>query len=169
MSVLVACFIFQFIKIYPYTPFAPYDVGKPTSSVDPKTGMMLLTSNVLQKNTETGLLVEEMKKLNPDVVLISTFNKVLDNQTIKLSKFINIHHGKLPKQKGRASINWAIIMGRNNIFITIHEVTAKLDSGKIILQKKVRITKNETEISLDRKIIKEEHKLYPAAISKIFD
>ena len=74
MSVLVACFIFQFIKIYPYTPFAPYDVGKPTSSVDPKTGMMLLTSNVLQKNTETGLLVEEMKKLNPDVAVFTETN-----------------------------------------------------------------------------------------------
>ena len=93
-----------------------------------------------------------INKLNPDVVIISTFNKILDNHTIKLSKFINIHHGKLPKQKGRASINWAIIMGRNNIFITIHEVAPKLDSGKIIIQKKININKNESYKMIQNKV-----------------
>ena len=52
---------------------------------------------------------------------------------------------------------------------TVHYVTSKLDSGKIIMQKKVKIKKNETSISLDKKIIKEEHKLYPAAILKVFN
>ena len=52
---------------------------------------------------------------------------------------------------------------------TVHYVTSKLDSGKIILQKKVMISRDETEKSLDKKIIKEEHKLYPKAILKIFN
>lgn len=69
MGVLLACFTYQFAKIYPYTPFAPYDVGKPTESVNKQTGFMLLNSNVLQKNKETGLLVEEIKRLNPDVAV----------------------------------------------------------------------------------------------------
>ena len=51
-----------------------------------------------------------IKKINPNLVIISTFNKILDKRFLKLSNFVNIHHGKLPKQKGRASINWAIIM-----------------------------------------------------------
>ncbi len=71
MGVLVACFIFQFAKVYPYTPFAPYDVGEPTEEVNKSTGFMLLTSNVLQKNKEKGLLIEEMKKLNPDVAIFT--------------------------------------------------------------------------------------------------
>ena len=71
MAVLLACFIYQFAKIYPYTPFAPYDVAEPTENVNKETGFMLLTSNVLQKNKETGLLVEEMKKLNPDVAVFT--------------------------------------------------------------------------------------------------
>lgn len=71
MTVLVACFIFQFIKIYPYTPFAPYDVGKPTETVNKNTGLKLLTSNVLQKNKETALLIAEIKKLNPDVAIFT--------------------------------------------------------------------------------------------------
>lgn len=71
VGVLLACFIFQFAKIYPYTPFAPYDVGEPTEDVNRTSGFKLLTSNVLQKNKETGLLIEEMKKLNPDVAVFT--------------------------------------------------------------------------------------------------
>ncbi len=51
---------------------------------------------------------------------------------------------------------------------TVHYVTEKLDSGNIILQKKVKITKNETKESLEAKILKEEHILYPQAIRKIY-
>lgn len=71
MAVLVACFIFQFGKIYPYTPMAPYDVGKPTEAVNEDTGFRLLTSNVLQKNEKTDLLIQEMKKLDPDVAVFT--------------------------------------------------------------------------------------------------
>ena len=52
---------------------------------------------------------------------------------------------------------------------TVHYVTSKLDSGKIILQKKVKISKNETEASLAKKILVQEHKLYPKAILKAFN
>jgi methionyl-tRNA formyltransferase len=93
-----------------------------------------------------------IKKIDPDIVLISTFNKILDKKILKLSKFINIHHGKLPKQKGRASINWAIISGRKEIYITFHEVVPKLDSGKIILQKKIIISKNDNYLKIQDKI-----------------
>jgi methionyl-tRNA formyltransferase len=93
-----------------------------------------------------------IKKINPDVVIISTFNKILSNKILKLSKFINVHHGKLPQQKGRASINWAIIMGRNQIYITIHEATAALDSGRIIYQKKIIIKKYDNYSTIKKKV-----------------
>lgn len=93
-----------------------------------------------------------IKKLNVDVVIISTFNKILNKEFLKLSKFINIHHGKLPKQKGRASINWAIINGRNQVYITIHQVSAKLDAGPIIYQKKIIIKKNDDYKNIKNKV-----------------
>jgi methionyl-tRNA formyltransferase len=86
------------------------------------------------------------------MVIISTFNKILDNKILNLSKFVNIHHGRLPQQKGRASINWAIIMGRKDIYITIHEVIPQLDSGKIILQKKINISKRDNYNKIQNKI-----------------
>ena len=93
-----------------------------------------------------------IKNLKPDIVLISTFNKIFDKNILKLSKFINIHHGKLPEQKGRASINWAILMGRNSIYLTFHQVIPKLDSGKIILQKKIEIKKKDNYQTIQKKI-----------------
>ena len=74
ITILIGCFIFQSIKIYPYTPFAPYDVGKPTETVNQETGFMLLTSNVLQKNEKMDFFIAEMKKLNPDVAVFTETN-----------------------------------------------------------------------------------------------
>jgi len=93
-----------------------------------------------------------IKNLKPDIVLISTFNKIFDKNILRLSRFINIHHGKLPEQKGRASINWAILMGRRSIYLTFHQVVPKLDSGKIILQKKISIKKNDNYQTIQKKI-----------------
>ena len=97
--------------------------------------------------------------------------RILSKNFIKKfkGKIINIHPSYLPKYKG---LNTSVRSLRNNekySGCSVHYVSEKLDSGKIILQKKVKITKNETEISLDRKILKEEHKLYPKAILKIFN
>ena len=93
-----------------------------------------------------------IKRIKPDVVLISTFNKIFEKKILNLSKFINIHHGRLPKQKGRASINWAILMGRNSIYLTVHQVIPKLDSGKIIISKKFTIRKKDNYQTLKLKM-----------------
>lgn len=79
VGVLLACFIFQAAKVFPYTPFAPYDVGEPTAEVNKETGFLVLTSNVLQKNKETGLLIEEMKKINPDVAVFTETDATWSN------------------------------------------------------------------------------------------
>ena len=112
-----------------------------------------------------------LNKRNIKFICLAGFMRILSKNFIKKfkGKIVNIHPSYLPKYKG---LNTSVRALRNNekySGCTVHYVTEKLDSGKIILQKKIKITKNETEISLDRKIIKEEHKLYPQAISKIFD
>ncbi len=104
------------------------------------------------KSDKKDQIFNFIKKLKPDVVIISTFNKIFEKKILKLSKFINIHHGKLPEQKGRASINWAILMGRKSIYLTFHKVIPKLDSGKIILQKKIDIKKNDNYQTIQKKI-----------------
>ena len=104
------------------------------------------------KSDKKNHIFNFIKNLKPDVVLISTFNKIFEKKILKLSNFINIHHGRLPEQKGRASINWAILMGRNSIYLTFHQVVPKLDSGKIILQKKIDIKKYDNYQTIQNKI-----------------
>ena len=74
------------------------------------------------------------KDLGPDLVLIATFNKIIPEETLNLSKFINVHHGKLPRQRGRANVNWAIINGEPSVSVSIHEAVPELDAGDILHQ-----------------------------------
>lgn len=85
-----------------------------------------------------------VKKTEPDIVVISSFNKILPEKILSLSKFINVHHGDLARWRGRANINWAIILGRKNIGLTFHEAIADLDAGNIFAQYKVPITRKDT-------------------------
>ena len=95
--------------------------------------------------------------------------KILSKNFIKKfdGKIINIHPSLLPKYKGLNTHQKAIINKDKYSGCTVHYVNSKLDSGKIILQRKVRINKKDNEFSLKKKILKEEHLLYPAAIQKI--
>ena len=114
------------------------------------------------------LLILEKKKIK--FICLAGFMKVLSANFIKRfkEKIINIHPSYLPKYKGLNTSLRALNNNEKFSGCTVHYVGTKIDSGKIIIQKKVKITKKETETSLDKKIIQEEHKLYPAAIMKIF-
>ena len=75
----------------------------------------------------------------------------------------------LPKYKGLNTHLKAIRNKDKVTGCTVHYVTAKLDSGRIIIQQKVKITSRDNETSLAKKVLKQEHKLYPAAIMKVFN
>ena len=96
--------------------------------------------------------------------------KVLSNNFIKNFgyKIINIHPSLLPKYKGLNTHKRVLKNKEKYSGCTVHFVTTKLDSGKIILQKKISIEKNETERSLKKKILVQEHKLYPQSIISVF-
>ena len=117
-----------------------------------------------------GKILSNLKKNKINFICLAGFMKVLSADFI--AKFdgtiINIHPSLLPKYKGLNTHEKAIKNKDKFSGCTVHYVTKKLDSGKMILQRKVKIVKTENSISLAKKILKQEHKLYPAAISKIF-
>ena len=84
-------------------------------------------------------------------------------------KIVNIHPSLLPKFKGLNTHRRVLKKKEKFSGCTVHFVTSKLDSGKIILQKKVKIYKNDSENSLQKRILKEEYKIYPKAIMKILN
>ena len=112
----------------------------------------------------------EIKKRNIKFLCLAGFMKVLSNNFIKSfhHKIINIHPSLLPKYKGLGAHERVLKNKEKYSGCTVHYVTSELDSGKIILQKRIRIGKNETAHSLKLKILKQEHVLYPKSIISVF-
>ena len=123
-------------------------------------------NNKINEKKNLDFLIK--KEIN--FICLAGFMKILSKNFIKRfkGKIINIHPSLLPKYKGLNTYERVINNNENISGCSVHYVTAKLDSGKIIMQKKVKISKKDTAISLRKKILKKEHKLYPAAIREIF-
>ena len=122
------------------------------------------------KTTEKNILAL-LKKEKIQFICLAGFMKILTKEfIIKFNgKIINIHPSLLPKYKGINTHSRAIKNKDKFAGCTVHYVTEKLDSGKIILQKKISISAKDDHISLAKKVLKQEHRLYPAAILKIFN
>ena len=122
------------------------------------------------KLAENNILIL-LKKKNLKFICLAGFMKILSKEFIKNfnEKIINIHPSLLPKYKGLNTHSRAIKNKDKFAGCTVHYVTGKLDSGKIIMQKRVKITSGDSPNTLSKKILKQEHKLYPAAIMKIFN
>ena len=124
-----------------------------------------------KKNTssEKEILIE-LQKNKINLICLAGFIKILSKNFINNfnGKILNIHPSLLPKYKGLNTHERAIKNKDNYSGCTVHFVNSKLDSGKIINQKKVKINKKDTPKTLAKKILAQEHKLYPKAILKIF-
>ena len=115
-------------------------------------------------------IIDELKQNNINLICLAGFMKILSKSFIKnfKGKILNIHPSLLPKYKGLNTHEKAIKNKDKYSGCTVHFVNSRLDSGKIINQKKVKINKLDTPKKLAKKILIQEHKLYPAAIMKIF-
>ena len=127
--------------------------------------------NFKKRSISEKAILSELKKNNINLICLAGFMRILSKYFVKNYKgiILNIHPSLLPKYKGlntheRVIKNKEIYSG-----CTVHYVNYKLDSGKIIIQKKVKIRQNDTPNSLSKRILNQEHKLYPKAILKIFN
>ena len=127
--------------------------------------------NFKNKNLCESELLYILKINNIKMICLAGFMKILSKNFIKRfkGKILNIHPSLLPKYKGLNTHERVLKNNEKYSGCTVHFVNSRLDSGKIILQKKVKILKNETRISLAKKILVQEHRLYPRAILKVFN
>ena len=116
-------------------------------------------------------LLDLLKQNKIQFICLAGFMKILSSKFIKQfnGKIINIHPSLLPRYKGLNTHSRAIQNKDKFTGCSVHYVTEKLDSGKIIIQKKIKILKKDIPKSLAEKVLKQEHKLYPKAILKIFN
>ena len=127
--------------------------------------------NLKKKKKIENLILSLLKKHEIKIICLAGFMKILSKNFISKfrGKILNIHPSLLPKYKGLNTHQRVLDNNEKYSGCTVHLVNSKLDSGKIILQKKVKILKNETKESLAKKILVQEHKLYPKAIFKVFN
>ena len=116
------------------------------------------------------ILISYLKKNNIKLICLAGFLRILSKDFIEnfKNKILNIHPSLLPKYKGLNTHKRVLQKREKYTGCTVHYVVPKLDSGKIIMQKKVRILKNDTINSISKKVLKVEHEIYPKSILKIF-
>ena len=122
------------------------------------------------KSKNEDLIIDVMNAWKVELIVLAGWMRIISPRLLNEfpDRIINIHPSLLPKYKGLDVVEQALNNGDSEAGCTVHYVTTKLDSGKIILQKKVKIKKRETVNSLKKKVLKKEHQLYPSAIRKIF-
>ena len=122
-----------------------------------------------KKKSESSIL-KQLKINKVSLICLAGFMKILSPNFIKKFKgiILNIHPSLLPKYKG-LNTHERVLQNRERYSgCTVHYVNSRLDSGKIILQAKVKILKKETPSTLKKRILKQEHLLYRKAIRKVF-
>jgi len=117
------------------------------------------------------IMIKELRDKKIDLICLAGFMKILTKNFIRNfnGKIINIHPSLLPKYKGLNTYKRAIEKGDKLFGCTVHYVNEKLDSGKIIIKKRVHIAGVETVEKLKKKVQVEEYKAYAIAIRKIYN
>ena len=133
-----------------------------------KNKIKFLIINYKKKIKAENKILLNLKSYNINLICLAGFMKILSKKIINKYKdrILNIHPSLLPKYKG---LNTHIRVLKNNekfTGCTVHVVSSKLDSGKIILQKKIKILKKDDESSLSKRVLKIENLIYPKAVKK---
>ena len=117
-----------------------------------KAGLTVLQPERIKDETFANTL----REINPDVIVVAAYGKILPKNIIRLPRYgcINVHASLLPRYRGAAPINWAIINGEKETGITIMQMDEGLDTGSILLQKGIEITKEDTAGALSNKLSK---------------
>lgn len=111
--------------------------------------------NVLEPlRLKDSQFIENIKNLSPDLIVVCAYGKILPKELLEIPKFgcWNIHASLLPKYRGASPINWAILEGEKETGITIILMDEGLDTGPILLQKKIEISEDDDAISLSKKL-----------------
>src|SRR5215831_11006405 len=95
-------------------------------------------------DTNLAAVAELIGRLRPDCVVVSSYDRVLPSSLLQGCPFVNVHYAPLPRYRGRATVNWAIINGEPDAYLSIHCLTPELDSGGILHQQAVPIGPRDT-------------------------
>ena len=120
-------------------------------------------------NLNNSKYLKLIYNLEIDLIITIGFNQIIKKNLIEMPKYgcINVHPSLLPKFRGKSPVFWAFALGEVETGVTIHYIFEGMDTGDIILQKKIEITSSDTLHTLNYKILKLESDLLLKAITNI--
>ena len=102
----------------------------------------------VQLDASLSAVRRSVGELRPDAVVVSSYNRILDADLVSQCPFVNVHYAPLPRGRGRATVNWALINGDPETAISIHWIVPGLDAGGILFQQSVPIGPSSTVTTL---------------------
>ncbi len=134
-----------------------------------KNNIKSMIFNFKKKLVAENKLLKILKIKKIKIICLAGFKTILTSKFINSfnGKIINIHPSLLPKYKGLNTHNRVIANNEKFTGCTVHFVNKKLDSGKTIIQKKIKVNKKDTISTLAKRVLKLEHQIYPKALKKI--
>jgi methionyl-tRNA formyltransferase len=115
------------------------------------------------------VFISRLKSLDPEVIVVVAYGRILPKEILQLPKFgcVNVHASLLPKYRGAAPIQWALLNGEKETGITIMKIDERLDTGDIILQEKIKIEENDDALALTQKLFDRGSDLLLKALAQI--
>lgn len=120
------------------------------------------------KSLDSKIFLEQLKALEPDLFVVVAY-KILPKSLIEIPLYgsVNLHASLLPKYRGAGPIQWALMNGDTSTGVTIFQIKPDVDTGDILLQKKIGIKKEDNMLSLGMRLCTEGAKLLVTVIDKI--
>ena len=143
-------------------------VSSPVKEFAVSKNLKIYQPEKVRKNIE---FIEEIKKLQPDVICVVAYGKILPKEILDIPKLgcINVHGSLLPKYRGAAPIQWAVINGEKVTGVTTMYMDVGMDTGDMILKEEVNIGEDETTGKLWDKLSEVGAKLLVKTLSQIED
>jgi methionyl-tRNA formyltransferase len=115
--------------------------------------------------TLTGLR-RAVDEVDPDMVVVSSYQRIVPGELLRGRPWVNVHYAPLPRYRGRAVVNWAIINGEDEAYVTIHSLVEGLDAGGVLAQRSVPIGPRDTVTDLYERLNAVQAALLPDAVSR---
>ena len=121
------------------------------------------------ENPNHPLWVARIKKMKPDYLFSFYYREIIGREILAIPSkgALNLHGSLLPKYRGCAPINWAVINGEKETGVTLHLMAEKVDAGDIVAQKKISIGPNDTAKDVHLKAAKAAAELLNAELPKL--
>ena len=118
------------------------------------------------RDLSPGAVAELVESRDPDCVVVSSYDRILPAALVASRPFVNVHYAPLPRYRGRATVNWAVLNGEPTCAVTVHVLAPELDAGGVLCQEFVAVEGRDTVGDLYRKLNAVQRRVLAGAVER---